>query len=75
MAVLAFIKQENLTFQKLLKNRKLLPAEKFGNFLGLDKQSNRKLLSLISVDSFIKNNLYDFRVEISFMPKWKIFRF
>ena len=73
MAVLAFIKQENLTFQKLLKNRKLLPAEKFGNFLGFDKQSNRKLLSLISVDSFIKNNLYDFRVEISFMPKWKFF--
>ena len=43
--------------------------------MGFDKESNRKLLSLISVDSFIKNNLYDFRVEISFMPKWKIFRF
>ena len=34
-----------------------------------DKESKRELLSLISVDSFIKNNsIYDFRVEIS---KWK----
>ena len=37
---------ENLTFQNLLKNRKLLPAEKFGNILAFDKESKRKLLSL-----------------------------
>ena len=39
---------ENLSFQNLLKNRKLLPAEKFGNILTFDKESKRKLLSLIS---------------------------
>ena len=49
---------ENLSFQNLLKNRKLLPAEKFGNILTFDKESKRKLLSLISAGSFIKNNLY-----------------
>ena len=59
----------SLTFQSLLKNRDLLPAEKFGKILTGDKESKRKLLSLISADSFIKNNLiYDLRVEIS---KWK----
>ena len=46
---------ENLTFQDLLKSRKLLPAEKFGNILGF-KKCKRKLLSLMSADSFIKNN-------------------
>ena len=67
---------ESLTFQNLFKNRKLLPAEKFGNVLAFDKESKTKLLSLISADSFIKNNLYnDFRVEISFMAKWKTFWF
>ena len=69
---------ENLTFQNLSKNRKLLRAEKFGNILTFGKESKRKLLSLIPADSFIKNNyqcIYDFRVEISIMPKWKIFRF
>ena len=40
------------------KNRKLLLAEKFGNILPFDKESKRKLLSLILADSFIKNNLY-----------------
>ena len=63
-AVLAFFKQENcynkmntsehLIFQNLLKNIKLLPAEKFGNTLAFDKKSKRKLLSLISADSLIK---------------------
>ena len=43
---------ENLTFQNLLKNRKLLSAEKFGKILAFDKESKRKLLSLISTDSF-----------------------
>ena len=34
--------------------------------LAFDKESKRKLLILISADSFIKNNnLYDFVVEIS----------
>ena len=52
-----------ITFQILLKNRKLLSVETFGNILAFDKKSKRKLLSLISADSFIKNNLiYDFRV-------------
>ena len=54
---------QSLTFQNVLKNGKLLPAEKFGNILGFDKESKTKLLSLISADIFIKNNLYnDFRV-------------
>ena len=40
--------------------------------LAFDKDSKTKLISLISEDSFIKNNLYNnFRVEISFMAKWK----
>ena len=59
---------------KPVKNRKLLPAETFGNMFAFDKESERKLLSLISADSFIKINLiYDFRIEIYFMPKLKIF--
>ena len=67
---------ESLTFQNLLKNRKLLPGEKLENFLAFDKESKTKLLSLtvISADSFIENNLYnDFRAERSFMAKWKTF--
>ena len=47
---------ENLTLQNLLKNRNLLPAEKFGNILAFDKELKRKLQSLTSADSFIKNN-------------------
>ena len=43
------------TFQSLLKNLTLLPAEKFGNIN-------------LSADSFTKNNL-DFRTEIYFMEK------
>ena len=39
---------ENLTFQNLLKNRKLLPAGKFGNILAFDRESRRKLVSLTS---------------------------
>ena len=46
---------ESLTFQNLLKNRKLLPAEKFANILTFDKESKTKLLSLASADGFIKN--------------------
>ena len=49
---------ENFTFQNLLKYRKLLPPEKFGNVLAFYKESKRKLLSLLSADSFIKNKLY-----------------
>ena len=82
---MAFFKQENcyrqitsvrknLHLSKSFKNRKLLAAEHFGNILAFDKESKRKLLSHISADSFIKNNIaYNFMIEISFMPKWKIF--
>ena len=44
------------TFQSLLKNITLLPAEKFGNF---NLYQQRVLLKII----------YDFRIEISFMEK------
>ena len=44
---------ESLTFQNLLKNRKLLPAEKFGNILAFDKEST-KLLSLNQLTVFLK---------------------
>ena len=51
--------------------KKLLPAEKFGNILAFNRESKTKLLSLISADSFIKNNLHnDCMVEIYFMAKW-----
>ena len=50
---------ESLTFQNLLKNKKLLPAKEFGNVLAFDKESKTKLLSLISTDSFIENNFYN----------------
>ena len=61
---------DRLKFQYLLKNRKLLPAEKSGDILAFNKESKTKLLSLILADSFIKNNLYnDFRVGISFMAR------
>ena len=68
----------NLTFQNLLRKRKLLPAENFWNILAFDKESSRKLLNLTSADSFIKNNnvyIYDYRVEISIIPIWKNFWF
>ena len=40
---------ENLTtFQNLLKNRKLLPAEEFGNIMDFDKESKRNPQSHIS---------------------------
>ena len=72
-AVLAFCKKENcetnllenLLFQNLLKIRKFSPVEKFGNILAFDKESKRKLLSLILADSFFKNIIYTY--------KWKIF--
>ena len=65
IAVLAFLKQENCynkmtsvrksyIFQYQLKNRKLLPTEKFGNILAFDKESKRKLLSLISAAVLLK---------------------
>ena len=51
---------ENLTFQNLLKTRKLLPAERFANISPVEKESKRKLLTLISAeaDIFVKNNQY-----------------
>ena len=72
-AVLVFFKQENLlyikwhlsenliyTFQSLLKNITLLPTEKIGN-INLYQQT--VLLKIIC----------DFRIEISFMKKYKVF--
>ena len=43
---------ERFTFQNLLKNRNLLPAKKFGNFLAFEKESKKKSLSLMPADSF-----------------------
>ena len=40
----------------MLKNRKPLLTERLGNILLFEKESKRKLLSLISADNFIKNN-------------------
>ena len=69
-AVLAFFKTRKLfmykmtsvrksyTFQSLLKNVTLLPAEKFGN---INFYQQTVLLKMI----------YDFRIEISFMEKQK----
>ena len=66
---------ENFTFQNLLKNRKLLPAEKLETSWLLTKNLKESYYH-ISADSFIKNNIaYDFRVEISFISKWTIFWF
>ena len=49
---------------KSVKKKKLSPAEKVGNILAFDKESKRRLVSLSSIDSFIKKNLlYHFRVE------------
>ena len=50
--------RKSYTFQSLLKNITLLPAEKFGN-INLYQQT--VLLKII----------YDFRIEISFMEKYK----
>ena len=47
---------ENIPFLNLLKNRKLLPAEKLWNILAFDKESKRELLTLRSAHSFIGNN-------------------
>ena len=48
----------HLSDRNLLKNRKLLPAEKFENILAFEKESKRNLLSLMSADAFIKNNFH-----------------
>ena len=39
-------------------NIKLLPVENFANILYFYKESERKLLSLIPSDNFIKTNLF-----------------
>ena len=47
-----------------------MPAETFLNILTVDEESKRKLLTLISTDSFIKDNdVYDFSVEISIISR------
>ena len=43
---------------KSVNNRKLVPAVKFENFTAYHKESIRKLVSLISANIFIKNNIY-----------------
>ena len=40
---------ESPTFQTLLKNRKLLPPEKFGNVLAFDKESKTKKTVLLKI--------------------------
>ena len=50
--------RKSYTFQNLLKNITLLPAEKFGNIL----------INLYQVTVSLKI-IYDFRIEISFMEK------
>ena len=50
--------RKSYTFQNLLKNVTLLPAEKFGNIL----------INLYQVTVSLKI-IYDFRIEISFMEK------
>ena len=52
--------RKSYTFQSLLKNITLLPAEKFGN-INLYQQT--VLLKIIC----------DFRIEISFLKKHKVF--
>ena len=54
--------RKSYTFQNLLKNIALLPAEKFGN-INLYQQT--VLLKII----------YDFRIETSFMEKKEMFDF
>ena len=61
-----------------MKNKNLLRAKKFRNVLAFDKQSYRKLVSLISADSFIKNNLLiynNFRVEKSLKNFFRYYGF
>ena len=48
--------RKSYTFQSLLKNITLLPAEKFGN------------INLYQQKDFLKI-IYDFRIEVSFMEK------
>ena len=50
--------RKSYTFQSLLKNITLLPAENFGN---INVYQQKVLLKII----------YDFRIEISFMEKQK----
>ena len=49
--------RKSYTFQSLLKNITLLPAEKFGN------------INLYQQTVLLKIIYYDFRIEISFMEK------
>ena len=58
---------ENLTFQNLWKEKKLLPPKKKLKYiLPFDKESKEKPLNLVSTDSVIKNNnLHDSGVKIS----------
>ena len=56
---------ESLTFQNLLKNRKLLRAENFINILLLTK--NLKQSYYLLADSFIENNLNNMTLGLKFV--------
>ena len=65
---------KSLTFQNILKNRKLLPTETCGNILAFDKESKKSYYDLYQQTVLLKIiPIYDFKVEISFMSKWKTF--
>ena len=56
---------------KYVKNRKLLLAEKLWNVLAFEKESKKSLITYISRQFDYKYFMFDFRVEICFIPKWK----
>ena len=56
--------RKSYTFQSLLKNTILLPAEKFGNI-------NLSAYYQLYQQTVLLKIIYDFRIEISFMEKQK----
>ena len=54
--------RKSYTFQSLLKNTILLPAEKFGNI-------NLSAYYQLYQQTVLLKIIYDFRIEISFMEK------
>ena len=63
---MTFIRKSYIS--NLLKSRNYYLQKSSEYLLAFGKESKRKLLTLVSTDSFIKNdNLYDFLVEISFI--------
>ena len=69
-----YICQKILLFKKCQKIENYYLLKQFENNLAFDKESKKMLYYHISADTFIKNNIaYDFKIDISFMSKWKIF--